>query len=128
MAGGRVLEKRRHRPGPASKATAPATRRPETQLRCKCPARAWVAWGDDRKTRDSKPSGKWAALFSIVLVLVLLLVLEARRTTRGRGRGRKGTHFNFLTSTLELRPLWSYFSRRAGGRSSGEASAKPPFD
>jgi hypothetical protein len=34
----------------------------------------------------------------------------------------------FFTSTFELRPLWSYFSRRSGGRSSGEPSAKPPFD
>src|SRR5262249_46264707 len=36
--------------------------------------------------------------------------------------------FNFFTSTFEWRPLWSYFSRRAGGRSSGVPSAKPPFD
>jgi|GEM_PF-2029416 len=35
---------------------------------------------------------------------------------------------SFLTSTFELRPLWSYFSRRAGGRSSRVPSAKPPFD
>src|SRR5216117_3867471 len=104
MVGRRVWEKCRHRPGPASKATAPATRRPETQLRCKCPARAGVAWRDDRKTLDSKPSGKCAALFSIVLVLVLLLVLETHRKTRGRGRererggGRGGDHFNFFTS------------------------------
>jgi len=37
-------------------------------------------------------------------------------------------HFNFFRSTFELRPLCSYFSRRAGGRSSGVPSAKPPFD
>src|SRR6516162_2851778 len=34
---------------------------------------------------------------------------------------------SFLTSTLELRPLWSYFSRRAGGRSSGVPAANPPL-
>ena len=36
-------------------------------------------------------------------------------------------HFNFFTSTLEFRPLCSYFSRRAGGRSSGVPSDKTPF-
>jgi len=36
--------------------------------------------------------------------------------------------FNFFTRTFEFRPLWSYFSRRSGGRSSGVPSAKPPFD
>ena len=35
---------------------------------------------------------------------------------------------SFLTSTFELRPLCSYRSRRAGGRSSGVPSTKPPFD
>lgn len=34
----------------------------------------------------------------------------------------------FLTSTLDLRPLCSYFSRRAGGKSSAVPSANPPFD
>ena len=37
-------------------------------------------------------------------------------------------HPSFFTSTLEFRPLCSYFSRRAGGRSSGVPSAKPPLD
>jgi hypothetical protein len=37
-------------------------------------------------------------------------------------------HFNFFTSTLEFLPLCSYFSRRAGGKSSGVPSAKPPLD
>ena len=35
---------------------------------------------------------------------------------------------SFFTSTLELRPLWSYFSRRAVGKSSGVPSLKPPLD
>src|SRR5262245_36381611 len=35
---------------------------------------------------------------------------------------------SFFTSTFELRPLCSYFSRRVGGRSSGVPSAKPPLD
>src|SRR5262245_59241957 len=37
-------------------------------------------------------------------------------------------YFNRLTSTLDLRPLCSYFSRRGGGKSSGVPSTKPPFD
>src|SRR6185295_9670187 len=37
-------------------------------------------------------------------------------------------YFNFFTNTFELRPLWSYFSRRLGGKSSGVPSAKPPLD
>jgi len=37
-------------------------------------------------------------------------------------------YFSFFTSTFELRPLWSYFSRRAGGKSFGEPSVKPAFD
>ena len=33
-----------------------------------------------------------------------------------------------LTRTLDFRPLCSYFSRRAEGRSSGVPSTKPPLD
>lgn len=36
--------------------------------------------------------------------------------------------FSFFTRTFEFRPLWSYFSRRSGGRSSGVPSSKPPFN
>src|SRR5215472_13389698 len=36
--------------------------------------------------------------------------------------------FIFFTKTLEFRRLCSYFSRRAGGRSSRAPSTKPPFD
>jgi len=35
---------------------------------------------------------------------------------------------SFFTSTFELRPPASYFSRRAGGKSSGVPSLKPAFD
>src|ERR1700710_1262079 len=35
---------------------------------------------------------------------------------------------SFLTRTLELRPLESYFSRRPGGKSSGVPSLKPALD
>ena len=44
------------------------------------------------------------------------------------GEKRVQDDFNFFTSTLEWRPLWSYFSRRAGGKLSGPPSAKPPLD
>jgi len=37
-------------------------------------------------------------------------------------------YFSFLTSTFDLRPLWSYFSRRVGGKSSGDPSTNPPLD
>src|SRR5579859_1749778 len=37
-------------------------------------------------------------------------------------------YFNFFTSIFEFRPLCSYFSRRADGKSSGVPSAKPPLD
>ena len=40
----------------------------------------------------------------------------------------RGRFHEFFTSTFELRPLASYFSRRPGGRSSGVPSAKPPLD
>ena len=39
--------------------------------------------------------------------------------------GSNIVHFSFLMSTLDLRPLASYFSRRAGGKSSGVPSMKP---
>src|SRR5580765_5924538 len=37
------------------------------------------------------------------------------------------SYFSPFTRTFELRPLWSYFSRRTGGKSSGEPSANPPL-
>ena len=43
-------------------------------------------------------------------------------------RFRAVGYFNFFTSTLDFRPLCSYFSRRPGGRSSGVPSANPPLD
>ena len=49
-----------------------------------------------------------------------------RRADRPSPRpGRGGV--SGLTSTLECRPLASYFSRRAAGSTSGSASWKPPF-
>lgn len=42
--------------------------------------------------------------------------------------GMQAGYFSLLTSTFELRPLWSYFSRRKGGKSSGVPSEKPPLD
>ena len=50
------------------------------------------------------------------------------RDCLGQGRAVPLRGLIFFTSTLELRPLWSYFSRRAGGKSSGVPSAKPPLD
>ena len=41
---------------------------------------------------------------------------------------RSAPSLSFFTSTLEFRPLCSYFSRRAGGRSSGVPSTNPPLD
>ncbi len=37
------------------------------------------------------------------------------------------TRYSFFSSTFDRRPLASYFARRAGGRSSGVPSTKPPF-
>ena len=48
------------------------------------------------------------------------------RWESGRNTGA-GFHLSFLIKTFERRPLRSYFSRRAGGRSSGDPSEKPPF-
>ncbi len=42
--------------------------------------------------------------------------------------GRRGSHLRVLTKTFERRPFWLYFSRRPGGRSSGEPSWNPPLD
>jgi hypothetical protein len=52
------------------------------------------------------------------------------KTQLGKGSqfGKLIRYFNLFTSTFELRPLWSYFSRRGGGKSSGEPSLKPAFD
>ena len=55
---------------------------------------------------------------------------RGRRRARHRpcGAGGARDYLSFLTRTLERRPLWSYFSRRPGGRSSGVPSMKPPLD
>ena len=55
---------------------------------------------------------------------------RGRRRARHRpcGAGGARDYLSFLTRTLERRPLWSYFSRRPGGRSSGVPSVKPPLD
>ena len=56
---------------------------------------------------------------------------EHRNSRRDRWSGTRAhapCYRSFFTSTFELRPLWSYRSRRAGGRSSGVPSTKPPFD
>src|ERR1041385_6220136 len=50
-------------------------------------------------------------------------------TVSAPGNGdQEAAGFSFFTSTLDLRPLCSYFSRRAGGRSSGVPSTNPPLD
>ena len=49
-------------------------------------------------------------------------------TVLNENRWHGRSYFNFFTSTLEFRPLCSYFSRRMDGKSSGEPSAKPPLD
>jgi hypothetical protein len=55
---------------------------------------------------------------------------RGRRRARPRpcGAGGARDYLSFLTRTLERRPLWSYFSRRPGGRSSGVPSMNPPLD
>jgi hypothetical protein len=57
----------------------------------------------------------------------------ARESGGGGHRVRASGFLNagtssFLITTLEFRPLWMYFSRRAGGRSSRVPSTKPPFN
>jgi len=47
---------------------------------------------------------------------------------REAGEGPAAAGKRRLLKTLELRPLWSYFSRRAPGKLSGVASLKPAFD
>ena len=56
-------------------------------------------------------------------------VTSARAKSRGRKRGvRFHLAANFLTSTFEFLPLWSYFSRRGAGKSSGVPSVNPALD
>jgi len=57
--------------------------------------------------------------------------LEEEYRLQPAGQGARFVYaetFSFFTRTFEFRPLWSYFSRRPGGRSSGVPSAKPAFD
>jgi hypothetical protein len=57
-----------------------------------------------------------------------LFLLAASRSQRPRSNAALPGHLpSFFTSTFELRPLCSYFSRRAGGRFSGVPSVKPPL-
>ena len=53
---------------------------------------------------------------------------EAKAHEQDPIRKRLHGQLSFFTSTLEFRPLCSYFSRRAGGRSSGVPSTKPALD
>ena len=53
---------------------------------------------------------------------------RARQKTAERASSSRYGLVSFFTSTLEFRPLCSYFSRRAGGKSSGVPSPKPPLD
>src|SRR5262249_24673935 len=53
---------------------------------------------------------------------------DSVRKCQHSGRTPSSGHSNLFTSTFEFRPLCSYFSLRAGGRSSGAASTKPALD
>ena len=118
----------------------------QVKAAAEAPLRVYLDWGryDRRGTREA-----WDMRVANPLRGVparARLPSGGRRGARGRGLGGlaqphrpgvRGTlpgarappdRYSFLTSTFERRPLASYFARRAGGRSSGVPSTKPPFD